>query len=417
MGGMRRIDPQRVREVARSAFWLVPSLCVLAAIGLAIGLLAIDKEIGPQAVYLFAGPPAGARTFLSAITQAMITFTGLVFSITIVVLQLTSSQFSPRVLRTFLEDRTIRLSLGVFLATFVYAIVVLRDVRGIAADDGFVPRIAVTTAFLLVLLSVAMFIRYVAHIINMIRAATIIDSIGIDARKCLERMKPGDSADLSQVELAPVSDSVCALEPGVLVAINTAEVVELARAAGCQIELVPRVGDYLPAGAVVLRVRGDGRVDHRKLLGHLSFDTERTMAQDLAFAFRQLVDIAQRALSPGINDPSTAVQAIDVLHDLLRRLAGRRLTPDVYADENGDVRLVIPKLSFGGYLGMAVGQIWAYGHDAVQVPQRLTLMLMDLAEVALPENKPEIERWLATVRSAGERDPTWGKTLRVGGPG
>ena len=156
---MWETELERAREVARSAFWLVPSLCVLAAIGLAIGLVALDQQFGTtRAVFLFPGPPTGARSFLTSIIQAMITFTGLVFSITIIVLQLTSAQFSPRVLRTFLRDRTIRFSLGTFLATFVYAMVVLRDVRGTDVHGGFVPRVAVTVSFLLVLLSVGMFI-------------------------------------------------------------------------------------------------------------------------------------------------------------------------------------------------------------------------------------------------------------------
>jgi len=409
---MRQIEVDRLREVTRSAFWLVPSVCVLAAIGLAIGLLAVDQQLGAaRAVFLFPGPPTGARGFLSAIIQAMITFSGLVFSITIVVLQLTSAQFSPRVLRTFLRDRTIRFSLGIFLATFVYAMVVLRGVRGTGGHGGYVPRVAVTASFVLVLLSVGMFIRYVAHIVNMIRAATIIDSIGREARVCLARLHPvGATGVLPRVTLGPLHASVCAPDPGVLVAINEPAIVELARAADCEVVLVPSVGAYVPGGAVVLNVHG-GSLDPNRLLALVSFDTERTLGQDLAFAFRQLVDIAQRALSPAINDPTTAVQAIDVLHDLLRRLATRHLTPGTHADAEGNVRLIVPQLSFAGYLGLAVGQIWRYGAEAVQVPQRLTLMLIDLEQVARPEHQKDIERWLDTVRPAGELDPTWNTTV------
>ncbi len=409
---MRQIEIDRLREVTRAVFWLVPTLCVLAAIGLAIGLLAVDQQLGAaRAVFLFPGPPTAARGFLSAIVQAMITFTGLVFSITIVVLQLTSAQFSPRVLRTFLRDRTIRFSLGIFLATFVYAMVVLRGVRGTGGHSGDVPRVAVTASFVLVLLSVGMFIRYVAHIVNMIRAATIIDSIGREARACLARLHPVDATGvLPGVTLGPLNASVCAPDPGVLVAINVRAIVELARATNCEVVFVPSVGTYVPGGAVVLNVHG-GSLDPNRLLALVSFDTERTLGQDLAFAFRQLVDIAQRALSPAINDPTTAVQAIDVLHDLLRRLATRHLTPGTHADAEGNVRLIVPQLSFAGYLGLAVGQIWRYGAEAVQVPQRLTLMLIDLEQVARPEHQKDIERWLNTVRPAGELDPTWNTTM------
>ncbi len=171
---MRAVSSEHAREVVRSAFWPLPSLCVVAAIGLGVGLVSVDHSVGAtRAVFLFPGPPEGARSFLSSIIQAMITFTGLVFSLTIVVLALTSSQFSPRVLRTFLRDRTIQLALGIFLATFVYAMVILRALRGTSTHDNFVPRLAVTVSFALVLISVAMFIRYVAHIANMIRAVQV----------------------------------------------------------------------------------------------------------------------------------------------------------------------------------------------------------------------------------------------------
>ena len=125
------VSTERLRDVLRSTFWLIPALCVAAAIGLGVGLVAVDQESGsPPVEFLFPGRPVAARGLLSSITQAMIAFTGLVFSITVVVLQLTSSQFSPRVLRTFLRDRTIQWSLGIFVATFVYAMVVARSVLG-----------------------------------------------------------------------------------------------------------------------------------------------------------------------------------------------------------------------------------------------------------------------------------------------
>ncbi len=413
---MSAVPSQHAREVVRFAFWPVPSLCVAAAIGLGVGLVSVDHSVGAtRALFLFPGPPAGARAFLSSIIQAMITFTGLVFSITIVVLQLTSGQFSPRVLRTFLRDRTIQLALGIFLATFVYAMVILRAVRGTGTHDNFVPRLAVTVSFALVLVSVAMFIRYVAHIANMIRAASIIDSIGKESRACLARRLT--AAHLSDGEralaLGPGAGTVVAREPGVIAAVDGAALVTLARNADCQLVMVPCVGDYVPAGAPLVQVHGAGGIDEHAVLGHFSVGSERTLEQDLAFGFRQLVDIAQRALSPAINDPTTAVQAIDVLHDLLRRLATRHLQPGRYRDADGVLRLAVPELSFGGYLGLAVGQIWRYGADSVQVPQRLTLMLSDLKTVALTEHLSEIQRWLEIVGPAGRQDPTWDATLTV----
>lgn len=359
----------------------------------------------------------------------MITFTGLVFSITIVVLQLASAQFSPRVLRMFLRDRTIRLSLGVFLGSFVYAIVVLRSVK----TGGAVPRISLTGSFAFVLLAIGMFIRYVAHIVNMIRAASIIATIGGDARVHLERHFPPGGSQTPAPSLRRPSATIASERQGVLVAVNEQALVELAEGQRCLIAIFPSVGDYVARGMPLAEIHGapsgaahgdasaDGRrdaaggqrrrgeppIDERALREALSFDNERTLGQDLPFAFRELVDIAQRSLSPAVNDPTTAVQAIDAMHDLLRRLCSRSLGPEVRCDGAGTPRLVVPQLSFAGYLGLAVGQVWHYGRDAVQVPQRLTLMLTDLAGAAIEENAAPIERWLAEVAPIGAQDPPW----------
>ena len=160
-GRVSMVSLERVRDELRSMFWLVPAACVAAAIGTAVGLIMLDQAVGQMSTgVLFPGPPPGARSFLSSITQAMIAFTGLVFSITIVVLQLTSGQFSPRVLRAFLRDRGIQFALGIFISTFVYAMVVQRAVTGSAGHHPFVPRIAVTGALILLLASVGLFILW-----------------------------------------------------------------------------------------------------------------------------------------------------------------------------------------------------------------------------------------------------------------
>lgn len=396
---MTFVSFERLRDIARSTFWLVPALCVLAAIGLAIGLVFADQQLGQtRAVFLFPGPPDGARSLLSSVIQAMITFTGLVFSITIVVLQLTSGQFSPRVMRSFLRDRTIQFALGTFVATFVHAMVVLRAVRGTGASDAFVPRLAVTVTFLLVLASVGVFIRYISHIANMIRLASIVDSIGKEVRALIECRYPFGAPDPPDAPpLPPPRRIVPSPQPGVLVSVNESALVDRAAGAGVLVSLVPRVGDYVPAGAPLLRVHGDAEIPDEQLTGHLGFDIERTLEQDVAFAFRQLVDIAQKALSPGVNDPTTATQAIDIIHDLLRRLAPRGLGTGRRRDSDGTLRLVVPHWTFTELLDLAVGQIWHYGAQDAQVPGRLHQMLTDLSHVALPADQPAVRRWLDTI--------------------
>jgi len=403
------VSAKHARDVLRSTFWLVPALCVVASIGLGIGLIALDQRLpAAHGVFLYPGPPGGARSFLSSIVTAMISFTGLVFSITIVVLQLTSGQFSPRVLRMFLRDRTIQVTLGVFVATFVYALVVQRAVLGTSGQGGFVPRIAVTVAFAFVLASVGLFIRYIDHVANIIRAATIVTYIGTQSRRVLEQRYPSDL--VAGVVRTPVSTAVLTVpapHPGVVVSVNERVLVELAAGAGAVLVLIPRLGDFVPAGAPLLTIHpepdrpdmdaGELETLGKRVIGAVALDTERTMEQDLAFGFRQLVDIAERALSPGINDPTTAVQALDVLHDLLRRLATRHLPDGRSVGADGRLRLVVPQYGFGDFLDVAVGEIWRYGSDAAQVPGRIHVLLADLASAALPEHRGAVDRWTALV--------------------
>ena len=172
-----------VAEGLRTGFWAVPTACVLMAVLLAVGLVEVDRTLDEGlGRFTFGAGPDGAREVLSAITTSMITFTGLVFSITIVVLQLTSSQFSPRVLRTFLRDTQTQLSLGVFVATFVYAVMVLRTVD---SSDGarFVPAVSTTVGVVLLLISVGVFVDYIHHIATAIQVSTLIRAVGDEARR------------------------------------------------------------------------------------------------------------------------------------------------------------------------------------------------------------------------------------------
>lgn len=394
----RVVSISRVRDVLRSSFWLVPAVCVCASVALGIGLIAWDRHLpATHAAFLYPGPAAGARSFLSSIVTAMISFTGLVFSITILVLQLTSGQFSPRVTRMFLRDRVIQLTLGVFVATFVYAIVVQRAVRGSSSDPTAVPRIAVTVAFVFVLASVGLFITYINHVANMIRVVSIIAVIAAESRSLLAQRYPRDlqPATLPRT-LPPKAGSIPAPRPGVLVSINERAMAQLAEQHDCLIVLSLRVGDFIPAEAPLITLHSTRELDLGPLtadvLDEVALDTERTMQQDLAFGFRQLVDIAERALSPAVNDPTTACQVIDALHDLLRQLAIRQLPTGVHSSSDGHPLLITPQYQFEDFLTLAITEIWRYGRDAAQIPQRLTTMLTDLSSAALPCHQAALRR-------------------------
>lgn len=392
--GWRLPGHDRVRAAAdslRTGFWAVPAVCVVVAVGLGLGVVELDRRRTESLRFTFGAGPDGAREVLSAISTSMITFTGLVFSITIVVLQLTSSQFSPRVLRTFLRDRVSQLSLGVFVATFVYAMTVLRTVN---STDGstFVPSIATTVGLALLLLSVAVFVAYIHHIATAIQVSSILTAIGDETRDGIERRYPADRGSPGRYVHPPEPDELAQVIAtprfGVIVRVDEERLVRLAAEHDVVLHTNRRPGDFVPEGAPLLQVVGDAEPpDVDALARCFTFSRERTMQQDVAFGFRQLVDIAERALSTGVNDPTTAVQVLDQLHDLLRRLATRPLRDGLHADDRGVVRLVTPSETFADYAHLALDEIDAYGKDSAQVADRLSELRRDVRSVARPEHR------------------------------
>ena len=379
----------------RTGFWAVPALCVGVAAALALALVAADRALtGRFGRLTFGAGPEGAREVLSAITTSMITFTGLVFSITIVVLQLTSSQFSPRVLRTFLRDRQTQLSLGVFIATFVYAVLVLRTVNGVE-DDTFVPALATTVGVLLLLLSVGVFVAYIHHVATAIQVSSILESIWKETRDVLERRLPPGLPPTPAV-VRPRETPVAVVpspRAGVVTALDVDALVQLAGAADVVLVCQVPVGGFVPEGAPLVEVhRGDpGALETAEVRRAFGFGQERTMQDDVAFGFRQLVDISTRALSPGVNDPTTAVQALDRLHDLLRRLVTRSLPTGSHADAEGRIRLHLPAPLLEDYLALSLDEAERYGGDVGQVRDRIDAMLLDLRRAALPEHRAAVE--------------------------
>lgn len=397
----------RVWSRLRDRFWVVPLLCAAIATGMGLGLSALDDRLDTSFTvpFLFTGGPEGARAVLSAIITSMISFTGLVFSITIVVLSLTSSQFSPRVLRTFLRDWVIQISLGVFVATFVYALVALRAVRGTSQVDPFVPQLSITAAFGFVLASVVVFLGYIHHIAQSIRAVTIITTIAKDTRALLERQFPADAESVPPRPLPAIEGSRISVdEPGVVQQIDDQALLQLAEEHSATICLLRSLGEFVPAGAALLEIYGEDMPDEQALRAAVHLGNERSLDEDVGFGLRQLVDIAERALSPGVNDPTTAVQVIDQLHDLLRRLATRALPPRQTVTHDGRLALYVPQPAFADYLTLAVDEIAHWGADNERVQRRLWVMLDDLHDAALPGHRPALAQALSSFDSHSSRN-------------
>jgi uncharacterized membrane protein len=381
---------EHLRHWLRTGFWFAPLVCVLSAMVLSTALTILDDQTGGDTPrwLVFRGSASAAQSVLSTIAGSTLTFTGAVFSITIVALQLASSQYSPRVLQGFLRDRGSQWSLGIFLATFTFALMTLRAVHpDPVGDQVAVPGLSVSMALLLVLVSLGAFVYLVHHLATSIRSVSIVDRIAGDTRRTLRQLYPTTPDPLAGAPRPTGEpDQVVTFErgPGVLLAVDEDDLVELAQAADVHLVLRPRIGDYLPSGVWVFAVHG-GRIDPAAALRHVLVGPERTHLQDLGFGFRQLVDIAERALSPAVNDPTTAVQCIDRIHDLLRRVVLLPEPSGHHVDDRGVIRLSIEHATWDNLVHLACDEIRIYGGGSLQVQRRLRAMLADLERIAPAE--------------------------------
>lgn len=385
-GAGAHVRLNRLAEALRSGLWFIPSVFVLASILLSLGMAALDRRLGGEdpAWLVLSRDPDVAQTVLSTVAGSTLTFTGALFSITVVALQLASSQFSPRVLRSFLRDRTNQLCLGVFLASFTYALLGLRAVRpGAPEGEAEVPGLTLTVAFVLVLLSLAAFVLFVHHVTQSIRVVHIIDSVAEESRGTIRSCLLDDPDPVVPTPGGP-PDRTLHFEraPGVIVAITEPRLVEVAAEHDTTIVLRFGVGDHLATGVPVVELHGGdvAGVDPEAVLCHIGTGPERTSYQDLGSGLRQLADIAVKALSPGINDPTTATQAIDRLHDLLRRIGTGHLPSGTHLDHDGHLRLVVPTARFDDLVQLAFDEIRHYGRESLQVHRRLRAVLLDLLD-------------------------------------
>ncbi|MEZ5077441.1 MAG: DUF2254 domain-containing protein [Solirubrobacterales bacterium] len=393
----------RLSEYLRNSIWLVPGAFALVAYLLG----RIEPDAAREADFPIQYSPEAARSVLSALAGGMITFTGFVFSILLLAVQFGSSQFSPRMLRRFLRDGTTKLALGVFIATFLFSLQELRWV-GNAAEPDLVPNAGVNFAIFLLLASMFMFLRLIHRTTSRLRVASVLRELSRDGRRTIDRVYPDRAPSAAEpAPLPPPGDlATVAYEgaPAVLQSIDRRGLVRYAGRQGWAVELVPAVGDLVIEGDPLFRVAAEpSPAQRRKLRGMVAVGDERTMKQDPAFALRLLADISVKALSPGINDPSTAVQALDQIEALLRRLGGRRLTPGVGRDAGGAVRLRWPAPSWADYLDLALDETRQYGEGSVQVSRRMRALLVRLADRVPAYRRPAVEAKLALVGAGADR--------------
>jgi uncharacterized membrane protein len=389
----------------RDGYWLIPAACLVAAGLLALAMVQLDTSLQQRgSVLAFTGGPESARSLLSTISTSMLTLTALVFSITMVVLQLASSQFSPRALPTFLRDRQNQLTLGVFLATYVYALLALRQIRGTdQSDEQFVPGVTIGVAFVLVLVSLGFFVAAIHHVATSIQVTTIVQRIARQGHRAIDRLREdGADDDAREGRTAPAgwqavpSRVIHAGHAGTLASVDARRLVARAARDGLVAEVLRRPGDFVAAGQPLLLLHDVGQrddVDEGWWRGAVRLVGDPVEDGDASSALRQLVDIAERALSPGMNDPSSAVHCIDRLHDLLRALA---TCPDPqvwHTDDAGQLRLVTPQRQWADHVGMVLDELRLWGAGSLQVRTRLEGMVEDLLTVVPPERtRPLLDR-------------------------
>lgn len=346
---------------------------------------------------------SSAQAIYSSIASGMMALTGIVFSLMFVMIQFSATAYSPRLVLLITRDPVTSHALGIFTATFVYAIAALTGVD--RSGSGNVPYFSILLVFALVLASVGMFIALINRI-GLLQINRTLIFTGDQGRKVITAMYPA----LSSVVAATGSDAVSALprkqtlihhgQPRSIQAIDVGTLVHLAKASGGIIEMVAAVGDTVVELTPLLYVAGTQEpIAEEKLMKAIRVGGERTFEQDPKYAIRLLVDIAIRALSPAINDPTTAVQALDQVEDLLLRLGQRNLDIGTYRDSDGQLRLVVAYPTWEDLLRLAFAEICFCGAASVQVMRRMNALVADLTRAVPEEHRPALRDWDARLKA------------------
>ena len=392
----------------RGSLWFVPAVMTVAAAALAIVLVRLEQtgvlNAGPDDHWLLGGGAEGARGVLSAIAGGLITVTGVAFSVTIVALQLASSQFTPRVLRHFTADRTNQVVLGVLIGTFTYTVLVLRVVRSEFNDyDAFVPRIAVSVAVVLVLVSIGFLITFINHASRSIDVAVILDRVARQSLEQVERLFPADFGG-SEAPAAEVPSGepvrVLARDGGYLQAMDGDSLLKLDRGGPLVIRMERRICTFVLPGETLASVWSSGALDEETeaaIRRGFVLGPERTPAQDVEFGLVEMSDIAVKALSPGINDPTTAFLCIDRLSQVLASL-GRRSPPSDLRSGDGGVHFIAVHTTFERAVGLAFDQIRHFGRDNPAVLRKLLDAATTLAALVPPRRRQPLDRLAEGLR-------------------
>lgn len=407
-----KLRPRLLLEKLRTSLWLVPMGLVLAMMAAAHLLLQLDQRLSLDLPLMAGAGIAGARGMFQAVAGSMITLAGLVFSMTLVVLSQAAAQHTSRVMRNFLGDRVNQVVLGVFLGLYAYCLMVL---RGLGDDGAPVPVLTVLAGMALALAGVVFLIYFIHHVARSLRVENLVATIQDDTLPVIDRLYPeavGAPAGRRTPEgdgggpAGPGIAAVPAATSGYLQDIDAECLAEVAAELGGVIHVPLAPGDFVVEGEPLVRIHAGsapGPEQQRRIRRAFTCGRSRSLQQDPGFGLRQLVDIAMRALSPGVNDTTTAVLVLDRLAVLVRRLAMRGV-PASRRVVDGSLRLVLARPDFEQHLGLAFDQIRQWGADNPAVLGRLLDVLAGLLEVvADPARRVLLHEHGRRVMAAAER--------------
>jgi uncharacterized membrane protein len=398
-------------QLSRS-FWFLPILMVLAAIGLALLLPAVDQSIPltPELTlaWFYTGSPDGARSLLSTIAGSMISVAGITFSITMATLSLASSQLGPRLLNNFMRDRGNQFVLGTFVAVFIYCLLVLRTIRS-TDEVSFVPHVSVTLAMLMTVGSLGVLIYFFHHVSMMIQSQNVITNIGRELEANIERLfsrRPETAPyeyELREEDDVPADFDdnrafVAVDTSGYLQAVDYEALQKTASEHDLLLRVLYRPGDFIAKGSKIVAVYPEAGLSDAitdAIRAALTLGAERLYIQDVEYAIEQLVEIAVRALSPGINDPFTAIACLDQFSTTLADLAQRTIPSGYFYDAEGHLRVIRDVVTFEGIVNAAFDQIRQHGKSDVAV----TIRLLEVIAIIVARTQTAAQR-RALIRQA-----------------
>lgn len=357
----------------RASYWFIPSLMAIAALVLSFVIVHIDERLGDawlaKSRWLFVNRPAGARALLSTVAGSMITVAGVTFSMTLLAVSHASAQFGPRLLSGFMRDRGNQVTLGTFIATFLYCMMVLRTVHAgsedpAAAAESFVPHFAIIVAVALAILSVVVLIYFIHHIPQSISVANVVHRVGIDLVEGIGKLYPErigegtESADLQQRATRSLEDAEGAIVKmpdrcGYLRIVDTSSLLETTVDNDIIVEVLQRPGEFAIRGQPVLKVWPADKLDdelERELIRLFSWGAERNFEQDVLYPAEQLLEILGKAMSPGVNSQYTAILCLNQFERGVAEFLQREIPPSRRFDENGELRVIATPVDHSEFL-------------------------------------------------------------------